>query len=131
MTLVDSSAWIEYYRKSGHPRIHQFVYEAIRDDQAAINGIIQVEIAGFAREDERALILSDFSALHVLPLSNAVFAKAIEVCAAARKAGLTVPATDAIVAASALEADAVLVHRDGHFTELARLLPLRCAEAMD
>lgn len=59
MILIDSSAWIEYYKPMGDTQIKKAVYTAIQNDEAAINGIILVEIAGFVREKERSLILTD------------------------------------------------------------------------
>lgn len=125
MILIDSSAWIEYYKPGGDKTIKDQVYKAIQNDEAAINGLIRVETAGFARDTERPLILSDFSAFHNLQLSDPVFEKAVTICSTLRKTGITIPTIDAIIAASALEAGAALVHRDNHFIEISRHFPLR------
>jgi len=122
--LIDSSAWIEYYKPMGDTQIKKAVYTAIQNDEAAINGIILVEIAGFVRENDRSLILTDFSAFHFLPLPESVFQTAVTICSDMRKKGITVPPTDAIIAACALESNTSLLHRDTHFTEIARHFPL-------
>lgn len=125
MTLIDSSAWIEYYKPTGDTQIQRAVYTAIQNDEAAINGVILVEIAGFVREKERSLILTDFSALHSLPLVDSVFQRAVTICSDMREKGITVPPTDAIIAACALESNAYILHRDNHFNEIARYFPLK------
>ncbi len=48
MILVDSSALVEYYRPNGIPEVQAAVTEAIEADAVAVNGIIQVEVLGFA-----------------------------------------------------------------------------------
>lgn len=125
MILIDSSAWIEYYKPTGDPIIKKAVYAAIQNDEAAINGIIVVEIAGFVREKEKSLILTDFSALHSLPLNNVVFQKAVIICSGMRNSGITIPATDAIIAACAWEANVSILHKDSHFEAIARYFPLK------
>ncbi|HOV39009.1 MAG TPA: PIN domain-containing protein [Spirochaetales bacterium] len=41
-----------------------------------------------------------------------------------KTAGITVPPTDAIIAASALETGAILIHKDSHFEQIAQYFPL-------
>ncbi|MBW2262867.1 MAG: hypothetical protein JRG91_12900, partial [Deltaproteobacteria bacterium] len=48
MILVDSSAFIEYYRPGGDPRAGDLVARAIQEDLVCINGIVQVEVVSFA-----------------------------------------------------------------------------------
>jgi len=124
MIVIDSSAWIEYYRPEGNTRISDLVEDALRRDVAAVNGIIIVEIAGFAKENERSSIESDFSGLHTLELTSEIFHDAVSICGKLRDAGVTIPATDAIIAATALSAGASLIHRDGHFEDITRFFPL-------
>ena len=126
MILVDSSAWIEYYRNKGNSTIQDLVTDSIRNDETAVNGIITVEIAGFARDNETDKVLADFSAFHQLELSPQVFAQAVSICADLRHSGTTVPATDAIIAASALVHRAEVIHLDHHFAEIAKRFPLTC-----
>ena len=125
MIVVDSSAWIEYYRSGGNPFISNLVEDAIRSDAVGINGIITVEIAGFAKENERVLIENDFSGLHIIELTAEIFKKAVSICSKLRRNGTTIPATDAIIAASALAAEASVIHLDRHFEQIAEYFPLR------
>ncbi len=125
MILVDSSAFIEYYRPSGNPRVRDAVAAAVASDQVAVNGIVRVEILGFAAGDEeRRLLTSDFQAFHDLPLDRAAFDLACDLGFDLRRRGYTVPATDLVIAASALRGRAHLYHVDGHFDRIAELSDL-------
>ena len=48
MIVIDSSAFIEYYRGAGLEEVQDAVAAAIAADEVAVNGIIQVEICAFA-----------------------------------------------------------------------------------
>ena len=121
MILIDSSAWIEYYHPRGHPVVQENVASAIESDEAAVNGIIQVEIVGFvAKEKQRETLLADFGSYHWLEIDRAVFDDATELGATLRGHGITVPATDLIVAATAIRARAALYHVDSHFDQIAQ-----------
>lgn len=120
MILIDSSAWIEYYRSSGDRRAQEAVAEAIEDDQAAVNGIIRVEILGFAPDELRLRQLtSDFDGYHQISLGPEDFHLASSIGFHLRRQGITVPATDLIIAASSIRADARLYHLDRHFEQIA------------
>jgi hypothetical protein len=126
MILVDSSALIEWYRPEGDADVRAAVRSAIAGDRIAINGIIQAEILPFARsERERDAIASDFWAFHWLDLGRSTFDLASSVGFELRRQGITVPATDLVIAACAIEAGAELLHMDSHFEQIARASELR------
>ena len=111
MILVDSSAWIEYYRRGGSEEVRALVFSAIRDNRAATNGIIEVEIVAYATRDVDSLnVRSDLSGCHWLELTGPVFELAVAMGRELRTLGVTVPATDLIIASSARLAGAELLH---------------------
>ena len=126
MKLIDSSAWIEYYRREGNREYKDRILKAIQNNVAAVNGIIQVELLVFTKtQSEYDAISSDFSALHMLRIDNDVFQKASDIGFDLRRKGITVPATDLITAACALASDAELIHFDGHYEHIAKHSPLK------
>ena len=126
MILIDSSAWIEYYHPRGNETARKAVAEAIESDEAATNGIIHVEIVGFARNKKTKNILeNDFSAFHEIDLVSETFALACDLGVALRSHGMTVPATDLIIASSAIHSSATLYHLDKHFDQIAMYSDLR------
>ena len=125
MIVVDSSAFIAYYRPGGNPEASSAVAEAISEDEVAVNGLIQVEIVSYAASvAARDRLISDFKAFHWLDLNRADFALAQDLGFRLRQAGVTIPATDLIIAASALNSDTRLYHRDRHFDLIAAKTPL-------
>jgi predicted nucleic acid-binding protein len=125
--LADSSALIEYYRRHGAREVQQAVAEAIDRDELAVNGIIYVEVVGFAAsERELQALIEDFRAFHRLPLDDGDFELAATLGFDLRRRGRTVPATDLIIAANAIRAQAEILHVDDHFEEIAKVSSLSC-----
>lgn len=125
MILIDSSAWIEYYRPKGREDFKRLILAAISRDEAAINGIIEVEVLSFTRtQKEYRELASDFSSFHYLPLEKAVFARAAQMGFALRGKGATIPAVDLTIAACALESKSLLLHCDTHYDQIKRHFPL-------
>ena len=121
MILVDSSAFIEYYRPSGDPSVSAAVAEAIALDSVAVNGVIQVELTAFvSREADRARLAADLQAFHWLELRHRDFDLAAQIGFDLRRKGITIPATDLIIAACAIGSGATLYHLDSHFDRIAR-----------
>ena len=121
MILVDSSAFVEYYRPSGSRSVRAAVAEAVEADLVAVNGIIQVEILAFASaQTNYRKLLSDFKLLHWLELRESDFDLASELGFTLRRKAITIPANDLIIAASAIRANALLYHSDGHYDTLSR-----------
>jgi predicted nucleic acid-binding protein len=119
--LIDSSCWVDYYRPDGDPRIQAAVAEAIESDDASICGIIRVEIlANIAREPEFDAVSEDFSGMHNLILTHLEFNTAVEIGRTLRAKGASVPATDLVIAAAAINHDAVLLHCDRHFLTIGK-----------
>jgi predicted nucleic acid-binding protein len=93
----------------------------IVEDRVAVNGIVQVELIGFAAGTrERALLEADFEAFHWLELTRPIFDLAARLGFDLRRRGRTVPATDLIIAAFTIWTQAELLHMDDHFDEIER-----------
>lgn len=121
LVLVDSSAFIEYYRPSGLPAVQATVAEVIGAQRVCVNGIIRVEIVAFAPDEASyRKLLADFLAFHRLDLGPEEFALATELGFKLRRQAITVPPSDLIIAASAIRAGATLYHVDGHFDMIAQ-----------
>jgi predicted nucleic acid-binding protein len=121
MILVDSSAWIEFYRSSGNPGVAGAVARAIEEDAVCTNGIIQAEIVSFA-PDRKSFeqLTADFKAFHWLEFERKDFDLASKMGLDLRRRGVTAPATDLTIAACAIHAGAMLYHLDSHFDQIAK-----------
>ena len=121
MKLIDSSCWVDYYRPDGDSRIQAAVAEAIEADEAATCGMIRIEILGYiARRAEYDAVSKDFSGMHDLPLTHREFDMAVEIGRALRAKGASVPATDLLIAAAAINNHALLLHCDRHFLTIGK-----------
>lgn len=129
MVLVDTSVWIEVFRKGSPLRLEDV---ADFDEVVTRLPVIQEVLQGF--DDERAFQLARES-MHALPvvespLSGIVFDRAADLYRSARRAGLTVRSgVDCLIAACALRNNLDVVHRDRDFDALARISPLRVRRA--
>lgn len=125
MILVDSSAWIVYYRSEGSRKIKGLIKKAISSDLVAVNGVIIVEVlSGISNEAEFKKVRSHFQGFHDLSLSENDFIEASLLGSSLRRKGVSVPPVDLMIAASAIRTKSRLYHLDGHFDLIARHAPL-------
>lgn len=114
--LVDTSAWIELFRPRGDPQVRRAVEETTREGRAVLCDMVLLELwAGAGGAHERALIARLASDVDVLPIDAEVWQKAHALVQTCRKAGVTVPAIDVLIAACADHHGVELLERDAHF----------------
>jgi hypothetical protein len=118
--LVDSSLWVEYYRPGGRRTIQRSLREAVARDRVGIMAMILIEVlrGALSRESYEALE-SDLTALHWLEVTSRVARRGAETGFQLERAGNRVPATDLLIAATAVEYGYTLWHDDGHFEVIA------------
>jgi predicted nucleic acid-binding protein len=122
MKLVDTSAWIHSLRPDGDPAVAGRVRAALESGEAAWCVMVRLELWNGARGDREKRVLRDMEAtLTDLPVTDEVWQLAMELAQQARAKGLTVPATDLLVAACAQHHEASLEHADSHFDQIASL----------
>ena len=119
MVLVDTSVWIEVFRKPS-----RFDLESIVpfDEIVTCLPVIQEVLQGF--DDARAF-RNARDAMHSLPivespLSSGVFDDAVDLFRTARRGGYTVRSSvDCLIAACAIRHHLKVIHRDRDFDSLA------------
>lgn len=119
MTLIDTSAWIEFLRRAGDPVVKGRVASLIEAEQAAVCGPIEFELLAGARPTETPDIHTAVSFCTVLEFSSACWRHAADLERALRANGITVPRDDILVASAALEHGTPIYCCDAHF-ELMR-----------
>lgn len=124
MILVDSSCWIEFYRPGGDAAVQTAVLDALATGRVAVCSLIEVEImANIKRKKEYELVSEDFSALHWLHTGRKEVNAAVEMGRTLRGRGVTVPATDLLIAGIAVANSATVLHADKHFVSIAEHYP--------
>lgn len=125
MVLVDTSVWIEVFRKTDPLDL-----EAHVDFDAVVTclPIVQEVLQGF--RDERAFRLAREAMLSLPiaddPVERRVFEEAVDLYRTARRRGITVRSSiDCLIAATALRHDLEILHRDRDYGLLGQVSRLR------
>jgi predicted nucleic acid-binding protein len=120
--LVDSSSWIHFLRPNGDPVVRARVRAALVNGDACWCPLVRLELWNGAAGDRDRKILRDFEAvLPELTIDDDVWASAYELARRARAAGVSVPATDLLIAACAQRHGVALDTADSDFKRLATL----------
>jgi predicted nucleic acid-binding protein len=125
MILIDTSAWIEYFRASGSAaagEVRRLL--AAEPERAVICEPIAIEIlAGALDEDRHAKLERLVDGLRSLRIDDAVdFRSAAAIYRTARRAGRTIRSiNDCVIAAVSIRHGASIIHRDADFEVIAEI----------
>lgn len=128
MILIDTSAWIEYFRATGSPtavEVRRLLTE--QSEQVAMCEPVAMEILSGAIDDSAHGKLERLvNGLPSLAVDAAVeFRTAAHIYRSARRAGRTIRSiNDCVIAAVAIRHDANLIHRDADFDVIAAMTGL-------
>ena len=121
MVVVDSTLWIDFFRGSNEPG-RAALRQLIRAHQAVLTGIVLAELLqGCRTPGEVNTVLDHVSALPFLEMSFSVWRRVGELSSGLRRKGTTIPLTDLIIAALAMEHDAEVFTTDPHFQKIPGL----------
>jgi predicted nucleic acid-binding protein len=125
--LVDSSAWVEYLRRTGTAEHHR-VRDLVESSQDATTDPVMLEVVGGGRSVTMTRALSRLLArsqyLPQRPHEDVL--GAIDIYQRCRVSGETVRSlNDCLIAAIAIRNDTPVLHRDRDFEVMARHTPLR------
>ncbi|MGI8776490.1 MAG: type II toxin-antitoxin system VapC family toxin [Acidimicrobiales bacterium] len=128
MTLVDTSAWVEFLRDTGSPVCLRV--DVLLDADIVICDPIRMEVLAGARDENHLndlrRLLARASAVTVEPVD---YEEAAALCRTCRRRGQTVRRLiDCLIAAAAIRADVPVLHADADFDTLAQHTSLRVHE---
>jgi predicted nucleic acid-binding protein len=123
--LVDTSAWIEVFRKGTRITVDDLVDD--RDAIVTCLPVIQDVLQGF--DDERAFQIARTAMLALpcveAPMTLALTERAVDIYRRTRRIGLTVRSSvDCLIAACAERHHLTVVHRDRDFAAVAKAVAL-------
>lgn len=130
MVLVDTSVWIEVFRKPARLRLESLVPF---DEVVICLPVYQEVLQGFDDERAQRLAREALTALPTVesPLRQEVFDDAIEIYRRSRRAGVTIRSSvDCLIAACALRHDLEVLHVDRDYTGISRVTALRSRRAL-
>jgi predicted nucleic acid-binding protein len=125
MVLVDSSVWIEAFRRKGRLDVKLAVESLLDAYEAMWCSPVRLEVLGGARLEERGRLGRHFSVVPYRSCTEADWDRAIALAWKLRDNGLTVPWLDVVIAALALHDDVRLYAIDAHFSRIAEITGLR------
>lgn len=128
MVLVDTSAWIEFFR--GHRRRGDEVDRLLDTGEASVCGPVLMELRrGFRTVAERRLVLGLIGACPVLAPPGDIWSEAGDLGYFLRRKGVTVKSFDLLIAAHALAHEVPLLTADADFARMKKAgLPLQLVD---
>lgn len=118
--LIDSSIWIRLFRKRLNQDMADRVDRLLAERLAAVNGFIGLEVvSGANNEREYKQSGDNLAALQQLTISESTWTRAARLGYDLRRRGLPNRSADLLIAASAIEHGAVLMHADTDFDRIA------------
>lgn len=124
MVLVDTSAWIEVFRKPPRLALEKVVDV---DDIVTCLPVVQEVLQGFTNDLAFRSAREAMLALPIVeaPLGERVYLDAVDLYRRARRAGITVRSgVDCLIAACAIRHGLTVLHHDRDFSALARVSEL-------
>jgi len=119
MYLIDSSAWIEFFRPRGAHNMKERVREALQKEEAVSCGIVVVEILrGAKSEKDYQALYESLMSLPQIPIDDAIIGRASRWGYLLDRKGKVVSTTDLVIAAAAHK-NAKILHIDNDFERIA------------
>lgn len=127
LVLVDTSAWIEFYKKdSSHSDTAEQVQHLIREDRVVTTEPILLELAAGVKESKKLKELREtFALFHLAQIREDIWRGAVDNMFALRRKGITIPAVDVLIGTAAMLYDLYLIHLDKHYQSMVEVLPLK------
>jgi predicted nucleic acid-binding protein len=121
MILIDTSAWIISFKKSGNQELKDFLANSIASGNAATCPPVILELLqGCRTEKQRDDLRSRLDSLEVFDITHSVWESSYELGFSLRRKGLTIPSTDLIISATALQNNCQVLHHDWHYELVAQ-----------
>lgn len=127
MILVDTSAWIAFFRDRGP--LASRVDAVLEADEAALCGPVVTELRrGIVSAADRRRVLPLLASCHTLPEPVDLWVAAGDLGSLLRRKGVTVKTLDLLIAVHALHSGAALLTSDADFVLMQRAgVPLALA----
>ena len=125
--LIDTSAWIDFFRNTGGAA-GDVVAELIQLDQAYLTGPVMAELLHGAKGKQEMKSLEEvFATIPILDVTGEDWLATGNTLQALRKRGCTVPLTDVLIASVAQRNNMAVLTLDKHFQDLS----VECVEVLE
>lgn len=114
-TLIDTSAWIEFLRRNGDAQLKSQVADIVASGRAAYTCPVRFELYAGARKSEQSSLAEALSFAERIVVTPRHWDTASQHTSDLRAKGITVPASDLLIATVAGQCELPLLARDEHF----------------
>ncbi len=119
MILVDTSAWVDFFRGAG--RFSTLVDEALETNQVALCGPVLTELRrGLNSKTERSHVLGLLGGCHLLAQPDHLWEEAGELGFYLARRGVAAKSIDLLIACYALAHDVPVMTADSDFSHMRR-----------
>jgi len=123
--LVDTSAWLFALRKDFIPEVKDRIDYLLKENEIITTGIVKLELLGGTKtQNEFKRLKTRLDSLDMVETETALWEKAYRLSFELRRKGITVPYTNILIAACALQTESTLVHADAHFDLMTKHIGL-------
>lgn len=113
--IPDTCAWIDFFRGSQTP-LAELLGDSLLNAEVLTCGVVLYELLqGIKSQPEEEMVQNAFQALSHIEMTRELWIRAGRLSAQLRCNGLTLPLSDVIIAAIALEHGCVVLTIDRHF----------------
>ncbi|MBI5185181.1 MAG: PIN domain-containing protein [Nitrospinae bacterium] len=118
--LIDTSVWIEFFRKKDSP-VSRMLREFLKMDQACYAGPIAVELYQGAKTQQEILVLEQlFQTISYVEITREHYHHAGLISQRAARKGKTFSTVDVVLATVAQKEGLSLFSLDSHFKDIAK-----------
>jgi predicted nucleic acid-binding protein len=124
--LVDTSAWILALRRDFLSVVKDRIGYLLKENAVVTIGLVKLELLGGTKtKSEFQRLKSRLDALDTVECDLSLWHEAADLAFRLRRKGITVPYTDILIAAGALQIGATVMHADAHFDLLHKSAGLK------
>lgn len=125
MVIVDTSIWIELFRRDGDPAAKLALGHLIKSRKASLCGPVKMEILGGVVSSRQQAMRQKLDLYPFVPENGGIWTRSAENYSQLRAAGITAPWNDILISTIALASDFRIYAADKHFQLMAPILGLR------
>jgi predicted nucleic acid-binding protein len=123
--LVDTSAWIDFFRKKD-PALHHLVATLLREARALGTGVVALELLRGAKTAKELIYVSElFETIEIVDQLPSTYRDAGKMGYKLAREGHTLSVVDLLIAQLAIENELQLLSLDKHFPIIAETFPLK------
>ncbi len=122
MVIIDTSAWVEFFRRDGDLSVKMAVKWLLDEYEGALCGPVEMEFLGGARQNEMLRIKKWFDLIPYVRNDLKIWREAAGNFAKLKAKGFTVPWNDILIGTIAKNQSIRVYAKDKHFLAMAEVL---------